>query len=340
MAEPVLEIAFTPVLDPDALGRDWRALEDTSEASFFQSWTWTGTLFAERFPAPYLLSARHHKRIVALGLFNTADGVLHLGESGDRTRDAIYIEHNGFLIARDQPPDLRDRLIDHLCRNAAAIKALSGTTRLRLSGIDAPTLFALSRAGLIRGTPRVDPAWFADLSPGFMRRRSANTRQMIRQSLRYYEAFGPLTMTRAQTTAEADHFLSELIRLHQAYWTGRGKPGAFADPFQERFHRALIQTGLPRREIDLIRVSTPGKPVGILYNFRHHGRVLSYQSGFHHDDPDRRQRPGIAAHVTAIEAGSAAGDHTYDFLAGDADYKRSLSDSYRVMAWCQADLAR
>jgi hypothetical protein len=335
-----MEIAFAPVQDPDALGRQWRVLEDESDASFFQSWTWTGTLFPARFPAPYVLSARQGNRTVALSLFNKAGDALHLGESGDRARDAIYIEHNGFLIARDQPPDLRDRLIHHLRRDADAIKAQTGTTRMRLSGIDAPTLFALTRAGVIRGAPRVDPAWFADLSPGFMRRRSANTRQMIRQSLRYYDAFGPLTLTRAETTAEAISLLSELIPLHQAHWTARGKPGAFADPFMERFHRALIQTGMPRHEIDLIRVSTPGKPIGVLYNFRHKGRVLSYQSGFHHDDTDRRQRPGIVSHVAAIEAGAAAGDHIYDFLAGDADYKRSLSDSYRIMAWCQADLAR
>ncbi len=335
-----MEIAFAPVQDPDALGLQWRGLEAESDASFFQGWTWTGTLFAERFPAPWVLSARLGARTVALALFNQAAGMLHLGESGVLARDAIYIEHNGFLIARDQPPDLRDRLIDHLHRNAAAIKAQTGTTRIRLSGIGAPTLHALSRAGILRGATRIEPAWFTDLALGFMDRRSANTRRMIRESRRYYDAFGPLKLTRATTPAEADHFLSELITLHQTYWTARGKPGAFANPFLERFHRALIQTALPRHEIDLIHVSTPTKPLGVLYNFRHNGRILAYQSGFHHDDPDRRQRPGIVAHVAAIEAGIAAGDEAYDFLAGDADYKRSLSDSYRVMAWCQADLAR
>lgn len=335
-----MEIAFAPVQDPDALGRQWRVLEDESDASFFQGWTWTGTLFPERFPAPFVLSARQGSRIVALALFNKAGNALHLGESGDAIRDAIYIEHNGFLVARGQLPGLRDRLIDHLRRNAVAIKALTGTTRIRLSGIDAPTLYAATRAGIIHGATRVEPAWFADLSLGFMQRRSANTRRMISQSFRYYEPFGPLTLTRAETVAEAYHYLSELIPLHQAQWIARGKPGVFANPFLGRFHRALIEAGIPRHEIDLIRVSTPGKPIGVLYNFRHKGRVLAYQSGFHHDDPDRRQRPGIVAHVAAIEHRIAAGDRSYDFLAGDAPYKRSLSDSYRVMAWCQADLAR
>ena len=49
------------------------------------------------------------------------------------------------------------------------------------------------------------------------------------------------TSNAAADVEEALDYLSRLKQLHQAYWTRRGKPGAFANEFFERFHRALIR---------------------------------------------------------------------------------------------------
>jgi len=60
------------VTDFAALEAKWRDLETRSNPSFFQSWTWTGCLVAERFPDPVLVEARDRERTVALALFNRA----------------------------------------------------------------------------------------------------------------------------------------------------------------------------------------------------------------------------------------------------------------------------
>ena len=81
------EITLSRVTDWTALGQRWRALEERSDCSFFQSWTWTGCLAEERFPDPILLEATSDDRVVAMALFNRRRAVtgrqsLWLGESG------------------------------------------------------------------------------------------------------------------------------------------------------------------------------------------------------------------------------------------------------------------
>jgi CelD/BcsL family acetyltransferase involved in cellulose biosynthesis len=44
-------------------------------------------------------------------------------------------------------------------------------------------------------------------------------------------------------------------------------------------------------------------------------------------------RPGMLAHWMAIEASLATGKRSYDFLAGDARYKRSLSTAEDKVLW-------
>lgn len=341
-----MDIVLSRVQDIDALGKQWRDLEERSELSFFQSWTWMGCLIRERFSDPFVLVARTSGRIVAMGLFNhprapSKGHRLLLAESGHADLDVPYIEHSGFLVEHGQPHDTIARLVDYLHQVVIGGSAGVNARSVIMSGIDADTFFSAWHDDKRLHVSRIEPAWVADLarlrSSGqtYLGRLGPNTRHMIRQSRRSYQCEGHIKVTRAATLSEANLFLSDLIRLHQSYWQSRGQPGAFHAPFFERFHRMLIATGLPRDEIDLLQVSTPARTLGVLYNFRHRKTVYSYQSGFNYDAGDKKRRPGIVAHATAIEMYMAAGLDRYDFLAGHADYKNRLGDTYSTIVWCR-----
>ena len=83
-----MDIVITSVHDFDALGEQWRDLEERADGSFFQGWTWLGCLARHRFDNPILVTARQSGRIVALGLLNRRKGSwfgsrLLLSESGE-----------------------------------------------------------------------------------------------------------------------------------------------------------------------------------------------------------------------------------------------------------------
>ncbi len=336
---PRLILAAAPA--PALLAETWQALEARSDGSFFQGWSWTGCTYAARFPDPVLLRAEESGRVLALGLFNRrprrlARSCLHLGESGDAARDAVFIEHNGFLIDRAAPAGLAAA-----CLRAALTLALpnGGTRRLVLSGIG-DDLFAAARSFAPRVTD-TRPAPFVDLAAlrarggPYLDRLSANTRYQLRRSARAYAARGPLAVQRAASLAEALDFLDRLARLHQRTWQARGKPGAFANPAFREFHAALIARGLPRGEVDLLRIAAGGDAIGYLYNFRYRDRIAAYQSGFDYEAAGAHAKPGLTCHHLAIEHYAATGAVAYDFLAGGDRYKASLADAAATLHWIE-----
>jgi CelD/BcsL family acetyltransferase involved in cellulose biosynthesis len=326
-----IRVTVTEVSDFGALEAKWRDLENRSSLSFFQSWTWTGCLIEERFPDPVLAEARDGERTVALALFNRRGRSLFLGESGNPALDCPYIEFNGILAERGREEAL----------SLACLRAVHGTgfwrRRLVLAGVDTVTARVASQVGSVHTVRSVASPW-VDVSlknPCFLTRRSANTRQQLRRSHRDYASVGDIVSRCAEDPAEASRFLDELITLHQASWRARGEAGAFARPFFGRFHRALIERGMPRGEIALVRVSAGAQVIGYLYNFRYRGRSLAYQSGFDYAGASRSGKPGLTCHYEAIRLTAGWGGIRYDFLAGNDRYKRSLSDRQEMLHWIE-----
>ncbi|PWH11794.1 MAG: hypothetical protein DDG60_16590 [Anaerolineae bacterium] len=161
---------------------------------------------------------------------------------------------------------------------------------------------------------------------------SANKRAQIRRSIKEYEKGGRVEVQEAQNAQEALFFLEKLKYYHEKEWKERGQDGAFSNEFFCRFHQALITQRFAQGEIQLLRISTPAVELGYLYNFIYRGRVYFYQSGFHYL-PGNLYRPGLVSHYYAIVRNAQLGYQTYDFMAGEAEYKKSLSTDSERMYW-------
>jgi CelD/BcsL family acetyltransferase involved in cellulose biosynthesis len=333
----MLTIITTYPSDLEAVGERWRTLEQRSDCSFFQSWAWTGCLAAERFRDPVLIEVRRQDACVAMALFNRRRGRwprmdrLWLGESGTPALDSVFIEHNGPLVASGEEDALRD------CLRAV----LRSGRRVVFSGVGAAQLRALDDlpsaviARQTRVAPYIDLAAIRDAGGAYLDSLSANTRYQLRRSARRYGAGGPLQVDRAGSPAEAHSFLDRLAELHQATWTKRGRPGAFANPAFARFHHTLIDRTAGSGAADLLRVRAGQRVIGYLYNFRFRGAASAYQSGFAYDDSDPHAKPGLTCHHLAAETYLAEGADRYDFLAGGDRYKASLSNAALSLHWIE-----
>ncbi len=330
MLEPALMIRMTRPAPDDwpRLGEAWRAIEQRAGASFFQSWTWIGCDVARRFNRPVLFEALHHGALVGIALFNAKRSLgfetLSLHETGDATEDAVFIEHNGPLVVPG-----------HEAAGSMLLEAAGKVGALVLSGVSPALESAAAGAGWVRVTARRD-APFAALRPlrtdpeaGLSR----NTRQQLRRSARAYEASGALLVQRADTVAEALAWFAAMAVLHTRTWQARGEPGAFANPAIARFHQGVIESGVPRGEVDLLRVSAGQTVLGYLYNVRSGGRVFAYQSGFDYAAEGSVHKPGMTCHSLALRYYAAQGCATYEFLAGDSRYKRSLASGADTLVW-------
>lgn len=327
------DVRVTKGVDFAELGTRWRDLEARADCSFFQTWTWVGCLAPERFTDPVLVEAAENGRTVALALFNrTRRGMLYLSESGSAALDCPYVEQNGVLAETGRAEEL----------TVACLRAVAARHVVVMSGVGETTLRAArDAAGLVwswrsQVSPFVDLEALRHSGVDYLTERSANTRQQIRRSDRFYGRNGTIETKRAETVAEAWAMLDAMGVLHQATWTARGKPGSFAEPFFRRFHLALIEAAAPRDEVLLLRVSCQEAVVGILYGFSFRGRMLAYQSGFDYGVEDRQAKPGLTCHHAAIRYSLAQGFKIYDFLAGEDRYKRSLGDRDYTQNWMEA----
>jgi CelD/BcsL family acetyltransferase involved in cellulose biosynthesis len=333
----VVSVQITEIKDFAALGVRWRDLEQRANGSFFQSWTWVGCLAAERFSDPVLVEATDAGRTVALGLFNRVrrlfgPSTLYLSEAGSDDLDSPYVEQNGILTEAGREAELT-----MLC-----LRPLAAAYDLVLSGVGHPVLQATTSAAALVHTRRCQPAWFVDLATirhsgdDYLATRSANTRQQLRRSERFYQANGPIELQHAESLETAHAMLDRLADLHQASWEGRGKRGSFASPLFRRFHHALIEEGFPRREVTVAKIASGGTTIGYLYNFVWRRWISAYQSGFAYQGDENRARPGLTCHLAAIHDALQQGSDTYDFLAGDDRYKRSLADQSSPQFWLEA----
>lgn len=309
-----------PDLDDPALPAAWDALA-TMRRSPFLRWSWAGCLAVARYPDPWLLTVRDASGTVGLALLSRTRSplgtTLHLNETGDPALDALFVEHNGVLSAPGQEAEM--------------LRALFGVARGRvvLPGVGDAWLAAARQAGGVLTPPQTRPAPFVRLdAPDSY---SRNTRAQLARSDRSYAM--PLAVERAATAAEALTFLDAMLPWHLETWRARGVASGLAGAPVQAFLRALLQRGVACGDVDMLRVSAGPRAVGYLLNLRAGGRVAAYASGFDYAGAGPHAKPGLSCHAAAIAQARQDGALEYDFLAGDARYKRSLANDTRALHW-------
>ena len=324
VADPVVTpvITIEPVRDFDSLGERWRQLERDSDARFFKSWTFLGCQAATRFAGASLLAVTLDGQDAALALLGRQGRKTYLNETGMPAADAVFIEHNGLLV-RNGCAHVTIPALRHLLRHFP---------QATLSGIDDATLAAARSAGAVhlaitRRAPTID---LAVLNQPLLETLSSNARAQIRRALRHYPT--PPTLQRAATIPEAHSWFDSLVTLHQATWTSRGKPGAFADPAIRAFHHDLIARGTPTHQTDMLRIAAGETTIGYLYSFVSGTRAMSYQSGFAYT-ADPKAKPGLVCHTLAADHYRALGLACYDFLGGADRYKLTLANGGEDLHW-------
>jgi len=169
-----------------------------------------------------------------------------------------------------------------------------------------------------------------DADMNYLSLLSNNRRYKLRRSIEAYEKNGNVRIIAADTEDEALLMLEELKILHQKTWVGRGKPGSFARDFYCEFHKNLIANRFNKNEIQLLHAACGNDTIGYLYSFIYNGQVYNYQGGFNYL-PKKVFIPGLTCHYLAVLYNATKGLDTYDFLAGDVEYKRSLSTDFAEM---------
>ncbi|MGI8596943.1 MAG: GNAT family N-acetyltransferase [Thermoleophilaceae bacterium] len=316
----------------------WKALEARSgDGTLSSSWEWTDTWLGQYGDAVPHLFAVGERAGTACGVaLITRSSIrrglvrinrVNVGTAGEPFGEEVFVEYNRLLA----DPEHRDAFAAALLRR---LRALRRWDELCLNGFSAEDIAPLLAAERGFTANRV-PSPVLDLRPAreghgdVLALLPSGTRGRLRRTMRQ---FGQVDVEWAQTPAQALDVLEELIVLHQRRWTAVGSAGVFASSRFTAFHRELIQRLHRKGAVVLFRARVGSDTLGCLYGFVERGRLLFYQSGFA-SFADNRLKPGLAVHALCMEECLRRGIHEYDFLAGDARYKRELASGEETLVW-------
>lgn len=342
-ADAEIAVEYVPLPAREALEREWRALEERSNCSFFVSWSWIGCWLdaLEGAVELRLLRALINERCVGLGILSKyrewrcgliTSRTLRLHATGRAEFDILTVECNGFLSERDMEARVSRCMFLYLARREREWDELVLDGLWYVPQWPLPNVPTQSRIN-VHANHYVDLAAVRARSGDYLALLGSKTRSRIRRSSKEYDKLGEQRILSAGDVTEALDFLDRLKVLHQQYWVGRGQPGAFANRFFEHFHRLLVNCAFERGEIQLLAIEAGSKRIGYIYNFVFRGRIYNYQSGFDYALCEKHNRPGLVSHARAIEFNAQQGHDIYDFLGGNLEHKRALGTGVGELSW-------
>ncbi len=336
-------LVIDTVREPGLAETIWREMCRDSEHSYYLSWGWVSTwldvMREMGAPADLVVGLDRTKRPVLAFMLGQQRPVRHhvfrnhavyLNASGIPELDQIAIEFNAVLCRR---ADCSFSDLLSLIPGKWDEFELPGLDRTGFPGRQLGTAPAWLKAVIKRDTP----AYYVELGPianrdDYLALLGKSTRASVRQTLRGYQESGPVRLESAQTLDQARDYFDEMVELHRNAWDRKGICSNFLVAQVLAFHRNLIGARFGHGEIQLLRVRAGKQTIGVLYNLVYRGKVYNYQSGFRFE-ADNRYRPGLLCHVEAVVHNATACAGSYEFLAGDAQYKRSLGTRTRRLTW-------
>lgn len=347
MSPPQLRAAISNLPPTTELARRWTELESKARGSFFTSWKWIEALLNLSTAELKLFSAQADGIDIALAIIGHSHtrqygqqvDRLHLNQSGSPSEDIIYPEFNDILCDHDWKAAIGPLFFSALNRSDYNEK----WTELQLSGVSSTLVLRLeSAARLERGRPGTLPTPYVDLHQCRVRHHdylsclSANTRFQIRRSMRLFERdYGSILMERIECPAGIEAALEKMYEFHRVKFAARTENSAFDNPFFLNFLMKLLLNHRSTQSgsgVDLLELKAGSTILGYLVILVYGGMAANYQTGFK-TVSDNRLKPGLIAHALAVQHYADCNMDTYQFLAGEQQYKKSLATNSGELHW-------
>jgi CelD/BcsL family acetyltransferase involved in cellulose biosynthesis len=259
---------------------------------------------------------------------------ISINASGENAADTTYVEFNDVLARRDWETRVGEALARYALQQPWEELVLDGFC-------PGPAYHELKR--LLTGTQVEEvwrPSYYVDLAAlrhadlTYLNALGPQHRKHLQQNLRYHAEQGELSLQVASDVAGALHMFEELAALNRRRRECLGEYSVFTSERFIAFHRSFIRQAFPSGNVQLLRVTAGENIVGLVYNLVYRGKVYFYQCGYNYTD-DKRLSPGSVTLALAIQHCLDHGFREFDFLAGDAPYKASMSTGSRSLVWAK-----
>ena len=310
-----------------ALRWEWQTLESQSHnVSYFTSWGWISSVLQTPGSNCYCLRAEQAGQVVGLAILgyqppsiqNGFNRELWLNKLGQPRLDQVWIEYNDFLLLGGNESAVRSAMLQGL--HAQSVRSW---TRLHLDMTNGFNQAFWSNAPFSVRIKAQDVGYVKHLSnepDRLLASLSKNTRRQLSRSRRLLQPVIAEFNVWRQPEDKLACF-EAIARQHIAQWRDTQWGSGFDNPAFVTFHQALFSQ--PQVEITELKLISGER--AFLYNFLYRNTLYFYLSCVP-KLADNKIKVGLVLHWMAMEHYAERGVTDYDFLAGDARYKRSMSD--------------
>jgi CelD/BcsL family acetyltransferase involved in cellulose biosynthesis len=153
----------------------------------------------------------------------------------------------------------------------------------------------------------------------YLEKLASDFRPLLTRYPRRLQSRFSIEISRLQKVEDLAGGLQTLFSLHQMRWTGRGEPGAFADPRRRDFYSRMASAFLQRGWLELWSLKLENETVATQFCFRYRDTVSLLQEGF--NPKYTAEKVGYALRAHALQEMISTGARRYDFLGGADAYK-------------------
>ena len=321
--------------DKNSVANKWQSLEHDAKTNIFLSWQWIGNWLDLVTDKLFLIEAYQDDKVVGLGFFvektrkvfgcfSVKQWWLH--RTGSQQQDQIWVEYNDFLLDESCSVTVREAMVKALADFDPSVKEVI----IGLSACEKIDLFTESfiKLNFLATTAVETNGYLASLSSfngNYLNKAlSKNTRFQISRSKKILQSQGKLSFEVFSTPQKLVELYPKIASIHIDKWRASNEGSGFSNPIFDSFHQSMAFNNT--NNIVQIAVLTLDKvELGYLVNFVYNNKVYFYLSALQ-ENSDNKIKVGLTLHYEAIQYYSQQGIESYDFLGGDARYKKSLSN--------------
>ena len=324
----------------DGLQSVWNPLLEKSQSTcFFLTWEWVSTwleVYGFRYALSILVAENENKQVLGIAPLMVGKGS---GKLGQFQRCLMFIsqgtdvtpEYLDFIIMPNNEPEivaLFAHSIAHDLRNCWDIlyfqRVLNTSVNIHLF------TSLLGSHGIKINSNNEDICRFAVLDNSWgenLKNRSQSFRKRWNYNLSRLNRDGNVNCLFVPTDISLGEAFDKLIELNQERW---GELGAsFRTDAYVHFHRLLCQKIEPLGWLVMVQMTQNGQVAAAKYDYLYAGKLWGNQGGWSMEFQKKNVGEILIGKLFAW--GIEKGIKEYDFLGGDAEYKKRWGTDHRLM---------
>ena len=257
--------------------------------------------------------------------------IYFINQTGNQNKDQVWIEHNDIIASDKWLNKCRQTLLEALCSRSRFHRLVVSLSAYENWSIANSFYWSREKDDVAR----VVSNQFTSVSVNkeYSTTLSKNARSAISRSNTYISKhYGEVSFTQINDPKALVQLLEENVApLHLSQWGETKEGSGFSNPLFVAFHEQLCQYNSNEYKLEILSFKAGQMELGYLYMFLCGNTAFFYLSAINYNDSDNRYKPGLLMHKLAIEHYVARGYENYDFLAGFARYKESLSNHHYAL---------